>query len=338
MTQAIVSQSFNLGATMDGTASSLLEENLIRLNATAIDKEHAIRMVGYLLVDCDFVHPSYVDSMIAREAQAETSLGNGVAIPHGRPQERAFIRRTGVAVLQLPSGVDWGNGQITYLVFGIAAKTDEHLGILARLTDLLDNDSLVRSLRKTRSKRDIIEALAQKENALQTAVEPTVKSGGLSIDVTIQTTAGLHALPASRFADVARKVSSHISVQARGCRADAKSVASLLKLGAEHGAVLPIESSGRDPVPALEELRKTILVDFPGMEHEEPLVNPDAPIWIPPANLPAIKGVAASPGIVIGRIHKLSSLEFRAKDESSDPAGEKQKLDIAIAAALAELN
>jgi len=54
-------------------------------------------------------------------------LGNGIAIPHGQPQDRGLILETGIAVLQVPDGVEWNPGEIAHLVVGIAAKSDEHL-------------------------------------------------------------------------------------------------------------------------------------------------------------------------------------------------------------------
>ncbi len=48
-----------------------------------------------------------------REALANTFLGHGVAIPHGLGEDRHLLRRDGIAVLQLPDGVEWNPGQVT---------------------------------------------------------------------------------------------------------------------------------------------------------------------------------------------------------------------------------
>jgi mannitol/fructose-specific phosphotransferase system IIA component len=37
-------------------------------------------------------------------------------------------------VAQFPHGIEWDEGQIAYVAIGIAAKSDEHLGILRQLT------------------------------------------------------------------------------------------------------------------------------------------------------------------------------------------------------------
>ena len=66
-------------------------------------------------------------------------IGNGIAIPHGLGADRDLIKKTGVSVVQFPDGVEWNPRQTVRIVVGIAAKSDEHLEILAALTDVLDD-------------------------------------------------------------------------------------------------------------------------------------------------------------------------------------------------------
>jgi mannitol/fructose-specific phosphotransferase system IIA component len=116
-----------------------LKPEEIQLKATASSKEDAIRQAGQLLVDSGHIQAGYINSMLARETQANTYLGNGIAIPHGQPPQRDLILQTGIAVLQLPDGVEWNPGEVVRLVVGIAAKSDEHLQILTNLTHVLDD-------------------------------------------------------------------------------------------------------------------------------------------------------------------------------------------------------
>ena len=113
-----------------------LTTSLIRLGATPRDKNEAIRQVAALLAENGKVAPEYVEGMFAREAQENTDLGNGVAIPHGTPQSRHLIKETAIAVLQVPGGIDWedGEGEPAYLIVGIAASDNEHLAVLKRLS------------------------------------------------------------------------------------------------------------------------------------------------------------------------------------------------------------
>jgi phosphocarrier protein FPr len=104
-----------------------LESENILMGARADSKEDAIRQVAGILARCGFVQPAYAESMLARERVANTYLGKGVAIPHGRPKDRDLIERTGIAVLQVPGGVAWQPGETAHIVVGIAARSDEHI-------------------------------------------------------------------------------------------------------------------------------------------------------------------------------------------------------------------
>src|ERR671917_1060343 len=106
-----------------------LTESNVQLKARAASKEEAIRQVGRLLVDGGYIAPGYIESMLGRELQANTYLGNGIAIPHGMGKDRELIQRTGIAVAQFPQGVEWRPGETVRLGGGIAAQSDEHLKV-----------------------------------------------------------------------------------------------------------------------------------------------------------------------------------------------------------------
>ena len=136
----------------------------IKLHAQAADKTDAIRQGGQLLVDNGYMQPGYIDSMLAREKVANTYLGNGIAIPHGLPKDRELILRTGISVTQIPQGVTWNPGETVYLVVGIAARSDEHIELLSNLTDVLDDEEIVRQLAKTTNPLDIIMQLTRQRS------------------------------------------------------------------------------------------------------------------------------------------------------------------------------
>ena len=108
-----------------------LSESNIHLNANAADKQQAIEMAASALVQADNVENGYLQGMLAREQQTSTFLGNGIAIPHGTLDTRSMVKKTGVQVFQFPQGIEWGEGNIAYVVIGIAARSDEHLSFIA---------------------------------------------------------------------------------------------------------------------------------------------------------------------------------------------------------------
>jgi len=123
---------------------SILSKERIELNGSASDRTDAIRKAGELLVKSGCVLPEYVDGMLKRETTMSTYLGSGVAIPHGVYENKDHILQTGISVLQLPAGVEWDEGgEHVHLVIGIAASSDEHVGVLASLAEAVEDEAVL---------------------------------------------------------------------------------------------------------------------------------------------------------------------------------------------------
>lgn len=102
-----------------------------------------------MLVNSGCVQAGYVQGMLAREQTMSTYLGNGVSIPHGQFDNRADILQTGISVLQIPAGVEWEDGEKAYLIIGIAASSDEHIGVLANLAEVIEDEDMTQALIQT---------------------------------------------------------------------------------------------------------------------------------------------------------------------------------------------
>ncbi len=147
---------------------AILSKDRISLQANAADKADAIRKAGELLVNSNCVMPEYIDGMLAREQSMSTSLGNGVAIPHGIYENREHILQTGISVLQLTEGIVWDeedDGQKVFLVIGIAASSDEHVGVLSNLAEVVDDEESLAELLKTDNPEVVLKYLGEKEES-----------------------------------------------------------------------------------------------------------------------------------------------------------------------------
>ena len=312
-----------------------LDASAVRLGATAANKTDAIRQVGQILVDAGYIEPGYVDSLLAREKVANTFLGNGIAIPHGVPKDRELIRRTGVAVLQIPDGVEWNPGDRVHLVVGIAAKSDEHLQILTNLTDVLGDPAEAARLAHTKNATDIERRLSSGASpADRPAPQPLPDDLPNHFDIRIDSPHGLHARPATALVDIAKGFEATIRVRHGDRAGDAKSLIGLLNLGIESGATIRVMAEGRDADAALRALREAIEA---GLEDEEE-AGPTA------TDLPcidwegrSIAGVAASPGLALGPVWQYQRGKIVVAATARDPAAELVRLDRAIEAAKREL-
>jgi phosphocarrier protein FPr len=280
-----------------------------------------------------FIEPGYADSMLAREQVANTYLGKGVAIPHGLPKDRGMIRRTGIAVLQVPGGVAWQPGEMATIIVGIAARSDEHLDILSNLTGLLYDDEMVARLAVTRDSGEIVAALSARR------AEAPLRSGeagdfGRSVPATVAGAHGLHARPATAFVEIAKGFTADVSVRHGAKRANGKSLAALLSLGVKtHGEVM-ISAQGPDAEAALAALKRAI----EEVEEEEIVVAGPTHGWSPRSVASTIPGLAASPGLAIGPVRLLRRCRMIVERSAKDPAREHERLREAIATARAELH
>lgn len=310
----------------------------IQLNAHVRNKEEAIRQAGRVLVEAGHIEPGYVTSMLGREQQANTYLGNGIAIPHGMPKDRELIRRTGISVVQVPGGVTWNTGETVHLIVGIAARSDEHLGILANLTGVLSDPATVQRLAQTDDPAEIIASLNRAPDDEGSVAAPGADdlSDAQSVEVPIAGHAGLHARPAAAFVDLASQFSSEIRVQLNGKTANGKALAALLRLGAESGQTIRILARGPDASAALQTLREAVASGLGDQDEPEPQTEGRA--WTPVSSGRSIAGVAASPGLAIGPLYQMRRSRVVVADAPEDQASAQQRLDEALRAARSQLD
>jgi phosphocarrier protein FPr len=316
-----------------------LDEHLVRLQSKATDKQDAIRQAGQLLVDNGNIDAGYIVSMLGREGVANTYLGNGISIPHGLPKDRDLIKQTGISVVQVPGGVTWNPGETAHLVVGIAAKSDEHIDVLRRLTRVLGDEEQVARLTRTTDPRDIIEALTGERPAAPAKKADTTDYADF-FDAVILNKTGLHARPAATFVDVAKRFQADVKVRRDGSAANGKSLISLLQLGVEHGTTIRVSAQGADALASLNALKAAIAVGL-GDEPEEQL--PPAPGastqgWVPQAAVTTIAGIPASGGLAIGPIRQYTHRPIVVTDQPGDPVAEGNKLQNALNAAQSELD
>ena len=120
----------------------------IRLNQAPVSKEEAIQAAGELLHQLGYVDETYVDAMQEREKLITTYMGMGVAIPHGTSQAKGTVKKTGIVFLQYPQGVDFGDEK-AQLVFGIAGIGEEHLNLLAKICEALEDEEVLEKMKTT---------------------------------------------------------------------------------------------------------------------------------------------------------------------------------------------
>lgn len=316
----------------------------VRLGLAPGSREDAVRIAGALLAEAGHAMPAYTESLLRREEVENTFLGQGVAIPHGMVQDKHLVQRTGLAVLQVPAGVEWGDEtRRAHLVVAIAAASDQHIAVLRRLTRLMRDETLMARLATTRDAAEIVRALTGDEPA---APASTLESFLLGVDLRLSYPNGLHARPAAQWAQVARRFKADLRVAFGDTVVDAKSLPALLSLGAGRGAVLRLSAEGPDAQAALAALRDTVvrLGDEEKRQADQAAarqaqaqgLSRELGDWMPEARH-TFTGIAASPGLVIGTLVLAERGAMEVEDRPASPAADALMLDSALTEALAQL-
>lgn len=308
-------------------------EILVRVGATPATKKDAIRAVGDMLAAANCVDARYVESLLQREATANTFLGSGVAIPHGMLEDKHRVRRDAIAVLQVPAGVRWNDGQTAQLVVGIAAAGDGHLDILRRLTRLIQDKARMERLCVT-DDESLIRAALQGGYGPTPAASTAAQDFAVTLEWTLDYPAGLHARPASRWVEAAKVAPLPLRIRHANGLADPRELVGLLQLGVKAGDTLTLSAQGPDAEAVLQNFRAVIS----GLSAEEQAGAVRAaacaavPVcgWKAPGNAPALTGVAAAPGLAIGVVRLVDSTDDSVPDRPTALAEAGAQLEEAL--------
>ncbi|CAJ1895010.1 PTS mannitol transporter subunit IICBA [Aeromonas jandaei] len=144
-----------------------LSRHDVHLGLKADNKEAAILTAGRLLAERGYVAPDYVNAMLEREQLVSTYLGESIAVPHGTIAAKEFVKRTGIVICQYPAGVAFGEAadEVARLVIGIAARNDEHMQVITRLTNALDEPGLIDRLASTTDPQAFLDLLGAEQAA-----------------------------------------------------------------------------------------------------------------------------------------------------------------------------
>ncbi|MFP2769537.1 phosphoenolpyruvate--protein phosphotransferase [Oceanisphaera sp. KMM 10153] len=184
----------------------------VKTGVPLADKTTVIQALADWLEQDGHVAAGYGAGMLAREAQTATYLGQGIAIPHGTQESRHLIKKTGIKAMHLPNGVPWGDGEKVYLVLGIAAGSDEHLGLLKQLAGTLSRDGLAEQVKAAREPQEVLQLL---QDDAGSTTEWMLNAGQVAVKVSVSALEQLVEQAVSRLLlspDEEKKLQQHEAV------------------------------------------------------------------------------------------------------------------------------
>jgi PTS system mannitol-specific IIC component len=137
-------------------SDALLTKEGVRVGLHAASRTDAIQQAGELLMEIGAVEAEYVEAMHSREETLSSYVGEGFALPHGTDASRKHIKHPALAFLQYPDGVEW-EGESVRACVAIAALSDEHTEVMARLAQILLDADKAELLKTTSDPQDVVD-------------------------------------------------------------------------------------------------------------------------------------------------------------------------------------
>lgn len=109
--------------------------------------EQLIAKFAQMLEDKGYVEAGYTESVLDRENMSATTIGGGIAIPHGSSE---WVKHSCIVVVTLKQPITWGTEKVE-LVFLLAIKHDERKEmrqLFRELSRISEQPALVRALSK----------------------------------------------------------------------------------------------------------------------------------------------------------------------------------------------
>lgn len=169
------------------------------------------------------------------------------------------------------------------------------------------------------------------------------------LEITIHNETGLHARPAKTLVNLVKQFKSDIVIWHGAKKANAKSLISVLTLGASKGSQIKIEVNGEDEENAMTQIESAILSGLgEGQAVSEaqaksatpppaPKVEAVAAAESQPAKANMLKGVGAAPGIAIGPVFQFQRQEISINEVSDGLVIGWERLQDALARAREQL-
>ena len=201
--------------------TDLLSIDSIEIGSSYKDKDELLKNAVKLMCRSGIINneKEYLNSVLEREKESTTGVGNGIAIPHGRCKA---VDKAGLAAIVLNKPVEYEalDNKPVELLFLIAAPEDKgnvHLEILSKLAMMLMDQEFTFRLKNSRTAEEFIRAIDEAEENKNAQIKEEIKSDKLILAVTACPTGIAHTyMAAEALEKAAAKKGLRIKVETRG--------------------------------------------------------------------------------------------------------------------------
>ena len=201
--------------------TDLLSIDSIEIGSSYKDKDELLKNAVKLMCRSGIINneKEYLNSVLEREKESTTGVGNGIAIPHGRCKA---VDKAGLAAIVLNKPVEYEalDNKPVELLFLIAAPEDKgnvHLEILSKLAMMIMDQEFTFKLKNSRTAEEFIRVIDEAEENKNAQIKEEIKSDKLILAVTACPTGIAHTyMAAEALEKAAAKKGLRIKVETRG--------------------------------------------------------------------------------------------------------------------------
>lgn len=149
---------------MELNYKSVIHPGAVAVDVPAANKEEAFQYICQLLYDAGVMDSveDFKRDLYLREAEGQTGIGNGVAIPHGKS---LAVKDTCISVIKLREPIEWetldGEPVRVLICFAVneADKTSTFLRMMAQVACKLAYQETIDKLMEAKTPEDLLNAL-----------------------------------------------------------------------------------------------------------------------------------------------------------------------------------
>ena len=142
-----------------------INKNCIELNLRSTNKNDVLKELIEILYINKVVKDKddFFEDICIREKAGPTSIGNNIAIPHGKSK---YVNEVSIAIGKVKNSVEWNdlnNSQIDFIIlFAVPDKDNSksEMKLMSEICIKLADDYVCKSLLNSKTKEDIIEILS----------------------------------------------------------------------------------------------------------------------------------------------------------------------------------
>ncbi|WP_238882221.1 PTS sugar transporter subunit IIA [Clostridium sp. YIM B02551] len=146
----------------------IVDERLIELELNVKDKNEAINKLAEMAAKANKISSvdEFVKSVLMREEEFSTGVGNGIAIPHGKSKA---VNEAMIVLGICKNFIEWDSldGDPVKIIFMLGVPEENanniHLKILSNLSRKLMDEDFVRRLKESKTIKSVLEILNEIE-------------------------------------------------------------------------------------------------------------------------------------------------------------------------------